>query len=82
MKYADMQTGVAYIVTRKSADGEFRKGDHIRLMADGSIICKEAEGWIDAEDVAQATRGMECDVDRAAIDRRRAQLEAELAKLQ
>jgi hypothetical protein len=49
-----------YVVTRKSKDGTFRKGDLIKLLPNGDILCRQARGWIDAEFVAEATKGMEC----------------------
>jgi hypothetical protein len=53
-----MQVGVSYVVTSPSKSGEFREGDHIVLCADGSIECREASGWLNAEDLPQATLGM------------------------
>jgi hypothetical protein len=50
---------VIYIVIKPSKNKEFQIGDHIRFMGDGSVICREAQGWIDKEDVPEATEGME-----------------------
>ena len=54
-----MEAGVWYRVTKGSADGTFIEGDTVKLLKDGSILCKEAGGWIDVEDVAAASQGME-----------------------
>jgi hypothetical protein len=54
-----MTQGVRYVVTKKSKDGTFRKGDIIVQLHDGSILCQQARGWIDAENVPEATKGME-----------------------
>ncbi len=56
---------VRYVVTKGSDDGTFMAGDHVRLNGDGSISCREAAGWIEAEDVPASTKGwrLELDVD-------------------
>jgi 2-keto-4-pentenoate hydratase/2-oxohepta-3-ene-1,7-dioic acid hydratase in catechol pathway len=76
-----MQVGVRYIVTHHSVDMEFQAGDKIMLCADGSIENVQAEGWMEAQDVPEATRGMQCEIDTAYIERKRAKLLAELAQL-
>ena len=60
-----------YIVTKESDDGTFEVGDHIWLNADGSISCMEACGWIDADDVAEAEKGMEIEIDQEWVDRQK-----------
>lgn len=70
-----------YIVTKPSKNKEFQAGDHIRFMGDGSIICREAQGWIDKEDVPEATKGMEYEVDKGWIERRKSHLTRELGKI-
>jgi hypothetical protein len=64
-----MELGKRYVVTRASKDGTFVIGDHVSVNADGSINCKEAQGWIDPSDVAEAMEGMEVEIDREWIDR-------------
>ena len=81
MKARDMQVGVRYIVTHPSEDLEFQPGDKIMLCADGTIENLQAEGWMEPADVPQATRGMTCELDTEYIERRRARLLAELARL-
>jgi hypothetical protein len=76
-----MQVGVRYIVTHPSVDGEFEAGDKIMLCADGTIENRQAEGWMEAADVPDATRGMTCEIDAEWIERKRARLLAELARL-
>lgn len=72
---------VRYIVTRASDDDTFVVGDRIRLYADGSIGNQQAVGWVDAEDVAEATRGMLIEVDAAWYARRKDALDAQIAAL-
>lgn len=60
-----MTPGMRYIVTKASDDGTFQVGDHIWLDSDGTVCCVEAAGWIEAEDVPEATAGMEYEPDRA-----------------
>lgn len=73
-----MQVGIPYIVTKPSRHREFQPGDRIRLCADGTIENVQAAGWMDAADVPAATKGMECEIDAATIERRRQKLQAEL----
>lgn len=54
---------IRYVVTKASDDGTFQIGDHIMLDENGDVYCREAGGWIDAEDVPDATQGMEYTVD-------------------
>jgi hypothetical protein len=62
---------IQYIVTKASDDGTFEVGDRIKLLSDGAILCIEAKGWIDAEDVPAATEGMECELDQKWAERGR-----------
>lgn len=73
--------GKRYIVTRGSDDGTFEIGDHINVTADGSIICLEAQGWIDACDAVNAAKGMTVEIDHEWITMRKNQLRAELEAL-
>lgn len=54
---------IRYVVTKASDDGTFQIGDHIMQYENGDVHCREAGGWIDAEDVPDATQGMEYTVD-------------------
>lgn len=77
-----MKVGAWYVVTKGSDDGTFEVGDHITPCRDGSIGCKEAEGWIESEDAEKAMRGVEVKVDAKWLARRKARLLADLAKLE
>ena len=77
-----MKVGAWYVVTKGSDDGTFEVGDHISLCVDGAIACKEAQGWIDAKDAADAMRGVEVIVDSEWILTRRSRLLADLEKLE
>ena len=77
-----LQPGVRYVVTRDSNNREFQCGDHIWLADDGSIICREAMGWMPEEDVADATEGMEVAIDATWMEKERKRLERELSRLQ
>ena len=76
-----MEVGKRYVVTKASEDGTFEIGDHISMNADGSINNREAQGWIDACDVAEATKGMEVEIDQQWIEQRKKKLLKELAAL-
>lgn len=76
-----MEIGKRYVVTKPSKDKTFCVGDHIKLNADGSINCLEAEGWIDADDVAGGTVGMQVELDTEWVERRKKALRGELELL-
>ena len=76
-----MQQGLRYVVTKASDDETFEVGDHILLCANGDIVNRDAQGWIDKVDVEEATRGMEVEVDSKWAERRRKKLLQELAEL-
>lgn len=76
-----MTVGKRYIVTKASDDGTFELGDHVSMNAGGSINCREAQGWIDACNVAEASAGMAVEIDQEWIAQRKAKLCEELAAL-
>ena len=76
-----MAVGKRYIVTKASDDGTFEIGDHVSMNAEGSINCREAQGWIDACNVAEASAGMVVEIDQEWITQRKAKLREELAAL-
>ena len=76
-----MLVGKRYIVTKASDDGTFEIGDHVSANVDGSINCREAHGWIDACNVAEASAGMAIEIDQEWIAQRKAKLLEELAEL-
>ena len=82
MTFAEMKVGVPYIVTRESDDNSLVVGDQITLLPDGSLGNLQAEGWLDPEDLAHATPGMQCEVDRCRIQRRKESLLRRLAALE
>lgn len=74
----NMVVGKRYIVTKKSKDNTFRKGDHIQRLENGDIQCNEAGGWIELQHVFQATKGMTYELDLQWMTTQIAKLEAEL----
>ena len=82
MTLTDMKIGTPYLVTKESDDGSFQAGDQITLTIDGSVSNIQAEGWLEAEDLVAATAGMECEVDRARLQRRKDALLRRLAALE
>lgn len=76
-----MEFGKRYVVTKESDGLTFEAGDHIWLNPDGSINNLEAEGWVEACDVAEATKGMEFEIDQKWIDRERRRMLKKLAEL-
>ncbi len=82
MNFTYLKEGTPYIVTKESDDGSFQVGDQITRMVDGSISNLQAEGWLEPDALAEATVGMECEVGRAKIQRRKEALLRRLAKLE
>ena len=76
----ELQVGIWYTVTKGSNCGTFEPGDKIRLLDDGSILC-DHQGWIDPEYVFDAIKGMEAEVDKQSLAKRREELERELRTL-
>lgn len=66
---SEMRIGVRYVVTVSSKNKEFKIDDHIYLDKDGCIMCREAGGWIEAEDVPSATERMLVKVDCAFYEK-------------
>lgn len=73
-----MEVGKRYIVTKPSDDRTFEAGDHIWLTHDGCIMCREARGFIVSEDVEDAAKGMEIELDREWANRKMEALKAEI----
>ena len=59
----NLKSNIRYIATKRGDDGTIIKGDILRLAKDGSLVNINANGWIDAEDVEEAMRGVEAKVD-------------------
>lgn len=73
-----MKEGVWYVVTKGSDDETLLEGDHIKLLPTGELLCKEAKGRIEKKDVPESMKGLEYEIDKAAI----ARMEAKIRKLQ
>ena len=76
-----LEVGKNYRVLKGSSDGTFEEGDRIYLTETGDIVCKEAGGWIDVENVTEATIGLEVEIDAAWAEWRRRELLKELAAI-
>lgn len=76
-----MTPNIHYIVTKASDDHTFLVGDRIKLLETGEILCIEAHGWLDKQDVAEAIVGMEYIVDEKWIEQERESLIAKLNML-
>jgi hypothetical protein len=76
-----MEKNKWYLVTKDSNDTTLIAGDHIYLDDDGTLICREAGGWIEKEHVAESLDGAEIEVDQDEIKRSKATLMAALARM-
>lgn len=78
-----LDVGVRYIVTKtRYSDGTLQVDDHIQLQPNGDLMVREAHGWLDAKHVAEAMRGVEVEIDREWVEKRKAALLAELKELE
>lgn len=77
-----MKPNIPYIVTKASDDGTFEVGDSIGMTSDGSVINRNAEGWIDACDVREATEGMKVKIDVLRLEKKKQRLLKDLRKLE
>lgn len=59
MSSPKLELGVYYRVTKASKDGTFQVGDHVHVEEDGSVVCREALGWIIPSEAQEAIKGME-----------------------
>ena len=53
MKTTDLKPGVRYVVNKANKHGALQVGDVISLEKNGTLSCKQAQGWIEAEHVAE-----------------------------
>lgn len=81
MTFAEMKTGVPYIVTRESDDGSFQIGEKIRRLATGEVV-NDQTWWPSKHNPSRAVIGMECEVDRHRIQQRKEKLLRRLAELE
>ena len=77
-----MKIGRRYIVTKASDDGMFEVGDDIVKNPDGSISSICGHGWIAIEHVTMAMVGVEYEIDKDWVERRKKKLLEELAELE
>jgi urease beta subunit len=54
-----IEFGKRYVVTKASDDRTFQVGDHVHVEEDGSVVCREALGWIIPSEAQEAIKGME-----------------------
>lgn len=81
MKYTEMNHTKWYRVITGSECGTFQVGDRIRLIGDGDILCREAQGWVEASALPGCTVGMTVELDAEWTEKRRGQLLRELEEL-
>lgn len=82
MNPSEMRVGIHYVVTQGSEDGTFEVGDDIYLCMDGAIVCTQGGGWIAADEVPEAMRGVQIAIDQEWVERRRAKLQEQLRELE
>ena len=77
-----MKPGIKYIVTKGCDEETLVLNDHIELQQNGDLMCREAGGWINSENVDSALEGLEFVVDKEYYEKQIRLLIYELAKIQ
>lgn len=62
-----MKPNITYIVTKGSDDKTFLKGDHIKLIADGIVVCSKAKGFLLKEEFEQYKKEINIVIDESYI---------------
>lgn len=76
----DIKKNLKYIVTK--GNDTFNIGDRIWKDEDGCIVCEQAFGWIDKEDVPDAIVGVEVELDREFYLRKIETLKEEIKEIE
>ena len=71
-----------YKVIKNSDDGTLRKGDTIYFEENGDLMCIEAGGWINADDVKKVLKGAEYKPDINLIKNKIKSLKQSIKKLE
>lgn len=77
----DMIPNMRYVVTHPSLCGTLQINDHIWKATDGTIMCREAQGWIPKDEVDEATKGFLIVLDIDYINKRKQELQDQLNQL-
>lgn len=80
MKLKDIKKGLPYVVCENSYCGTLRKGDHIKIDEHNFLLCKEAMGWLDEEEMNDLG-DVEVELDEEARELKKARLLEELSLL-
>lgn len=72
--------GKMVIVVKGTKCKTFQPGDHIQVLEDGCIMCREAMGWIEKEH-AIGFMDMEVEIDKVSIEREKKKLKDRLKEL-
>lgn len=65
----DAVKNIRYVITKGTKCGTFQKGDHIKVMEDGSVLSREGQGWQNPEDITELVGLVELEIDREEIVR-------------
>jgi len=63
-----MLPNVRHIITKGTECGTLQVGDHVYLMTDGTLLCKEAGGWLTVEEVESILPQVKMVIDREWMD--------------
>lgn len=78
-----LRRGLWCIVTKPGTDGTLEVGDHLLLNhRDGTLLCREAHGWLEASTVEAALAGVEVEVDLGFLADQKALLLDQLSRLE
>ena len=66
--FNQMEKDIAYRVIKGNTDGSIEKGDLIYIDSrDGSIVCKQACGWFDKEELDNTITDFKCEKDKDLV---------------
>ena len=74
----DAEKNIRYVISKGSACETFQKGDHIKVLDNGDVLCREGMGWQDAEAITDLLGKVEIIIDKEEI----ANLKIKISRLQ
>lgn len=81
MRYEELIPTTRYIVIQGSKCGTFQKGDHIQILEDGSLLSREAQGWIEKAEILSLVKEVFFEMDLDWVGKRLDTLQNEINNL-
>lgn len=81
MRYEELIPTTRHIVIQGSKCGTFQKGDHIQILEDGSLLSREAQGWIEKAEILSLVKEVFFEMDLDWVGKRLDTLQNEINNL-